>query len=86
MEYTEVDIRLKAVSPFADILASINKNIILQDLEAYVRVINNSSEIILSGFLKENISLILEESEQFGLELVVLRNKNKWQMLHLKRA
>ena len=44
------------------------------------------SEILLSGFLKEDIPLILEKTEQLGLELVVSKHKNKWQMLHLKRA
>ena len=46
----------------------------------------DKSEILFSGFLKEDVPLILDKSKQLGLELVVLKNKNKWQMLHLKRA
>jgi ribosomal protein L11 methyltransferase len=71
---------------FDVILANINRNIILQDLEAYVGAMNEKSQILLSGFLKEDIPLILERSEQLGLELVVSKHKNKWQMLHLKSA
>ena len=71
---------------FDVILANINRNIILQDIEAYVGAMNEKSQILLSGFLKEDIPLILEKSEQLGLELVVSKHKNKWQMLHLKSA
>ena len=71
---------------FDVILANINRNIILQEIEAYVGAMNEKSQILLSGFLKEDIFLILEKSEQFGLELVVSKHKNKWQMLHLKKA
>ena len=71
---------------FDIILANINRNIILQDIATYVKAMNIKSEIIFSGFLKEDIPLILEKSEQLGLELVVSKHKNKWQMLHLKKA
>jgi len=71
---------------FDIILANINRNIILQDIATYVGAMNLQSEILFSGFLKEDIPLILEKSEQLGLELVVSKHKNKWQMLHLKKA
>ena len=71
---------------FDIILANINRNIILKDIETYVGSMNKQSEILFSGFLKEDIPLILEKSEQLGLELVVSKHKNKWQMLHLKKA
>ena len=71
---------------FDIILANINRNIILQDIATYVGAMNEKSEILFSGFLKEDIPLILEKSEQLGLELVVSKHKNKWQMLHLKKA
>ncbi|MBT3612495.1 MAG: 50S ribosomal protein L11 methyltransferase [Flavobacteriales bacterium] len=71
---------------FDIILANINRNIILQNIETYVGAMNINSEILFSGFLKEDIPLILEKSEQLGLELVVSKHKNKWQMLHFKKA
>jgi ribosomal protein L11 methyltransferase len=71
---------------FDVILANINRNIILQDIATYVGAMNHKSEILFSGFLKADIPLVLEKSEQLGLELVVSKYKNKWQMLHLKKA
>ena len=73
-------------SKYDIILANINRNIILNDIDIYVDGMESFGEILLSGFLEEDIPLILKRAEQLSLELVVSKNKNKWQMLHLKRA
>ena len=80
------DANLIAGATFDIILANINRNIILQDIAIYVKAMNTNSEIIFSGFLKQDIPLILEKSKQLGLDLVASKHKNKWQMLHLKKA
>ena len=71
---------------FDIVLANINRNIILQDMARYVNVMKDNAAIILSGFLKKDFPLILERSLEFGLDLVALKNKNKWQMAHLRKA
>lgn len=68
------------------ILANINRNTILNDLTFYAEAMYDYSDIILSGFLEKDVSVILKESAKFGLELVVSKNKEKWQMLHLRRS
>jgi ribosomal protein L11 methyltransferase len=68
------------------ILANINRNIILNDIEIYIGAMADAAIILLSGFLEEDIPLILERTEQLGLQLVVSKNKNKWQFLYLKRV
>ncbi len=68
------------------ILANINRNTILNDLTFYSEAMYDYSDIILSGFLEKDVSVILKESAKFGLELVVSKNKEKWQMLHLRRS
>lgn len=73
-------------SSFDIILANINRNVLLQDIYLYVDVMSNASEMILSGFLIEDASLILNLTEQLGLSLVVEKNKNKWQMLRLRKG
>jgi ribosomal protein L11 methyltransferase len=86
IDYIHGDADAIGDATFDIIVANINRNIILQDIEKYVGAMNVKSEIIFSGFLKEDIPLILEKSEQLGLDLVVSKNKNKWQMLHLKKV
>ena len=71
---------------FDVVLANISRNVILNDIEIYVDQMKDDGEILLSGFLKEDIPLILEKTGQLGLELVVVKNKDKWQMLHLRRV
>lgn len=71
---------------FDVVLANISRNVILNDIEIYVDQMKDDGEILLSGFLKEDIPLILKKTGQLGLELVVVKNKDKWQMLHLRRA
>ena len=71
---------------FDVVLANISRNVILNDIEIYVDQMKDDGQILLSGFLKEDIPLILEKTGQLGLELVVVKNKDKWQLLHLRRA
>ncbi len=67
------------------ILANINRNIILNDITHYISVMKKNARILLSGFLEEDIPIVLEKTSQLGLELITQKNKNKWQMLHLER-
>ena len=68
------------------VLANINRNVLINDIEAYVACMHISAEILLSGFLEEDTSFLLKKAEELSLELVVSKNKNKWQMLHLKKV
>jgi len=71
---------------FDFILANINRNVILGDVAIYVNCIKDNGEILLSGFLKQDITLILEKTKELNLELVDLKNIDKWQMLRLKKV
>ncbi len=68
------------------ILANINRNIILNDIEIYFGAMNLGGEILLSGFFKEDVSLILKKIKKLRLKLIVRKNKNRWQMIHLKKV
>ena len=69
---------------FDIILANINRNVILEDITTYATFVTEKSDVLLSGFLKEDTAEILKKSEQLGFELVDSKNKNKWQIIHLK--
>ena len=62
------------------VLANINRNIILADIHKYVRAMRPKSDIILSGFLKQDVKIILNKIKQLKFNLVASKNKNKWQM------
>ena len=67
---------------FDIILANINRNVILSDLDRYYQSMKENSEILLSGFLSDDVKLIREKAESLGLSLVSHKNKNKWNLLH----
>ena len=53
---------------FDFVLANINRNIILEDLSAFVSVMTTNSRIILSGFYEQDAEIILKEAKNLGLE------------------
>ena len=67
---------------FDFLLVNINRNVILKDINLYFALLRNGGNLLLSGFLEEDISLILAKSEKKGLRLVCSKKRNKWQMLH----
>ena len=58
---------------FDIILANINRNIILKN-----------GELLISGFLEDDIEIIYETASQLGLCLITKKNKGKWYMMHLR--
>ncbi len=60
------------------IIANINRNILLQDMKAYVARLSPKGILLLSGFYEEDIEIIHSEATQLGLKLAHQKVKNKW--------
>ncbi len=69
---------------FDVVLANINRNIILADLEKYCTALNAEGDILLSGFYKEDEHLIIEKAAELSLKLVASKEKENWLLLHFK--
>ena len=67
---------------FDVVLANINRNIILEDISIYIDSLNENSDLLLSGFLSEDVIIIRDKVESLGLSFVSHKNKNKWNLLH----
>ncbi len=65
-------------SPFDVIIANINRNILLNDMHAYVACMRHGSELYMSGFYTDDIPVIRQEAERLGLKYVHYREKNRW--------
>jgi len=86
MEYTELDIRLRDTNPFSEIIiANINRNIILRDLPIYYKSLSLNGDLLISGFLFDDVNLILRDAKKIGFNLINKKNKNQWYMFHLRR-
>lgn len=69
---------LKEKQPFDLILANINRNILLNDMPQYVHCMHQGSELILSGFYKEDLPLIQQKAKSLGLTFSHSREKDNW--------
>ena len=82
----EIDFKLGDVADidrkFDVVLANINRNIILEDINKYIDSMNRNSDLLLSGFLSEDVVIIRDKVESLGLSFVSHKNKNKWNLLH----
>ena len=67
---------------FDVILANINRNVILSDINKYIDLMNHDADLLLSGFLLEDVQVIRNKSESFNLNFISHKNKNKWNLLH----
>lgn len=69
------------------IIANINRNILLNDLEVYANCLTHGGTLLLSGFYAEDISLLDEKASAEGLNLQNEKKRNKWVSLrYLKNA
>ncbi|MCX7551964.1 50S ribosomal protein L11 methyltransferase [Xanthomarina sp. F2636L] len=74
----EGDASLLGVRTYDVIIANINRNILLNDMEAYIKCLNANGMLFLSGFYKDDISAIEEACNKYQLKLVETIEKNQW--------
>ncbi len=60
------------------ILANINRNILLRDMEAYVQSLNPQGVLLVSGILEQDIPSIAARATSLGLERVEDRRRDGW--------
>jgi ribosomal protein L11 methyltransferase len=60
------------------IIANINRNILLNDMQSYVECLNSKGTLLLSGFYEEDIPFIDSSCTEKGLTYVKKLQKNNW--------
>ncbi len=60
------------------IIANINRNILLMDMEIYTNCLNENGVLLLSGFYKEDITMIDAEVSKYQLKLEITLERNNW--------
>lgn len=81
---TTIEVRLGDISevaadePYDIVLANINRNVLLADMNQYVKLMKTGSPLILSGFYTEDLPAIQEETARCGLKFESSRTKNNW--------
>ena len=63
------------------VIANINRNILLNDMQAYVKTMKTGGSILFSGFYTEDIEAIEKEANKFQLVLTDQLERNNWASL-----
>lgn len=63
---------------FDVVLANINRNVLLQDMEAYHNVMSSGASLVLSGFYTEDAPMLLQKAETLGLHEISRKVDNNW--------
>ncbi|MBO5382565.1 MAG: 50S ribosomal protein L11 methyltransferase [Bacteroides sp.] len=71
--------------PFDVVIANINRNILLADMQYYVARMKEGATLLMSGFYVDDIPLIKAEAERLGLTFVGYKEKNRWTVTTFKR-
>jgi ribosomal protein L11 methyltransferase len=70
--------RLLSGRKFDLILANINRNVLLADLNSYTTALNRPGTLIMSGFYKSELEIISSAAHGMGFELYLSREMNNW--------
>jgi ribosomal protein L11 methyltransferase len=63
---------------FDSILANINRNILLDQIQTYSLRLKNNGKLFMSGFYEEDVPVIVAHAAKFDLHFVDKKSKNKW--------
>lgn len=66
---------------FDIVVANINRNTIIEDLDKFKEVLNAGGTIILSGFYTEDADMVIAKAKELGLNEIRRKELNNWCML-----
>ena len=79
------DARVLEGKQYDFILANINRNILLADMDNYLRCLAPGGDILFSGFLDEDVAIMTTAATSRGLSLTAERHHAGWAALHFTR-
>ena len=68
------------------IIANINRNILINDMEQYAKSLNVDGDLLLSGFYQEDLNLIKSKCAEYNLVFKVNFLRNNWVAAHFKKT
>lgn len=80
------DAALLTEGQFDVVLANINRNILLNDMPAYVARLNAGGQLLMSGFYLEDLDMIKDKATELGLTYISHRVKSNWTCVSFAKA
>lgn len=69
---------LPSVGPFDVVIANINRNILLADMQAYADRMRPGALLFMSGFYVDDVPAIRAEAGRVGLRFAEARDRDRW--------
>lgn len=67
------------------LMANINRNILLADMQQFADTLKPGGELLLSGFYEEDIPMLQKAAKAYGLRPCSKRVEDRWAMLLLRK-
>lgn len=80
------DVRSIAGRHYGFILANINRNILTADMPAYAAALDAGGDLLMSGFLEQDVPVITACAGELGLRTVATAEKEGWMMVHVRKG
>ena len=80
------DASLLADSTFDIIIANINRNILLADMQRYAAALAAGGMLLLSGFYGADEGMLIAKANEYGITLAGKKNRDGWSALQLKKS
>lgn len=77
--------KLTLPGTFDIIFANINKNVLLNEMGDYEKLLSKDGMLVLSGFYEQDLADITSRAQALGLNPISQNTRNNWAMLCLKR-
>jgi ribosomal protein L11 methyltransferase len=71
---------------FDIVLANINRNILLADMGAYAKTLSRGGELIISGFLEEDIAILAKQAKKLGFKKVAQLSCDEWRAVRFIKS
>ena len=80
------DVRRIAGRHYGFILANINRNILTADMPAYAAALEPGGDLVMSGFLEQDVPAIVACAGELGLRPVATAARDGWMMVHVRKG
>lgn len=76
---------VKPKGKFDIVLANINKNVLLDEMEVYGSLVKKGAHLLLSGFYVHDVPDILKKAKEFGFVLNDQKTKDSWTAIMMQK-
>lgn len=67
------------------ILANINRNVLLADMDAYAAALPSGGMLFLSGILEADVDAVTDRAQQLGFERLRTRTRSGWAVVRFRK-